>query len=289
MDLPDPLTQRDALPAKGITLGYAGPAPRGRSLAAVVRWTMLVLAVLAILAAVIGIFHPMVSWWEYQAYLGGGTMGTPAAPMVKLPADGPGGLSTPQLTAIRWIYLPEGLLYFAIFLLTQWLFLCPRGSWRIGTSQDDPPGRRAAVAAGFIGMLLSIGLLATLMELPGWWVRLTTEGGVGTRQHFGVVWIIAAVIWAGWTWVFAVYWRSLNRYSALSRAVRWLVAGTILELVVAAPAHAIIVASRNQDCYCELGTYTGVAFGCTAALWLFGPGAFLLFLRERKRRESLLR
>jgi hypothetical protein len=288
MDPPEPIVGGETLPAKPIALDYAGPLPRGRSLAAVIRWTMLVLAVLAILAALIGIFHPLISWWQYQAYLGGGVMGTPAGPLRQLPPDGPSGLSMPELTAIRWVYLPEALLYFGIFLLTQWLFLCPRGSWRIGASQNDPPGRRAAVAAGFIGMLLSIGFLATLMELPGWWVSLTTEGGIGTQQHFGVVWIVAAVIWGGWTWVFSVYWRSLERYTALSRAFRWLVAGTILELAVAAPAHAMIVSSRNQDCYCELGTYTGVAFGCTAALWLFGPGAFLLFLRERRRRASLL-
>jgi hypothetical protein len=239
------------------------------------------------MVAAIGIFHPMVGWFEFQTYLGAGTMGTPAGPLGKF-SNSNSGPTDADISAIRLAYLPEALLYFAVFLLTQWIFLCPRGSWRIRTSPDVPPSRGAALAAGFIGMLLSVGLLATLMELPGWWVKLTTEGGIGTRQHFAVVWIVMAVVWGGWTWVFSIYWRSLDRYTALRRAFRWLIAGTMLELIIAVPAHAVIATSRNEDCYCELGTYTGVAFGCTAALWLFGPGAFLLFMRERKRRDSLL-
>ena len=61
------------------------------------------------------------------------------------------------------------------------------------------------------------------------------------------------LLWTGWSWVFFVYWRSLDRYTALRRAFRWLLAGTMLELLLAAPAQALIVSSRNEDCYCELG------------------------------------
>ena len=97
-----------------------------------------------------------------------------------------------------------------------------------------------------------------------------------------------AVLWTFWSVVFALYWRSLDRYTALRRVFRRLLAGTILEMFVAVPAHAWTVAQKGGDCYCERGTWTGVAFGCTAALWLFGPGAFLLLLRERQRRETLI-
>jgi hypothetical protein len=131
-------------------------------------------------------------------------------------------------------------------------------------------------------------MLAVLMELPGWWVRLTTQNGIGSRQHFALVWIVMPLLWAGWAWIFHRYGHSLERYTALQRVFRWLLAGTVLELIVAVPAHAWILSRRQEDCYCELGTYTGVAFGCTAALWLFGPGAILLFLRERRRRDPLL-
>jgi hypothetical protein len=279
----------DEIPvASRAVLPYERSMPRGRRLARFIRWTMLILAILAILVAVCCILNPMFAVNEVQVYLGGGVIGTPAGPLGQLPTGGIANLQDKDIYAIRRGYLPEGLLYLAMFLLTQWAFLCPRGNWRIRTSQDGPPGRRAAMAAGFIGMLLSIGAIATLMELVGWWIKLTMPDGMNTPQHFGIVWMVMMLLWAAWTWAFSVYWRSLERYTALRRAFRWLVAGTILELLVAVPAHAWIVSTRKQDCYCELGTYTGVAFGCTAALWLFGPGAFLLFLRERRRRDSLI-
>jgi hypothetical protein len=236
---------------------------------------MLVLAVLAIHVAALCIFNPIV---EIREWIGGGALGTPFAPInTKLPQE-----------QIQRVYIPQACAYFAIFLITQWWFLSPRGTWRIRLSLEGPPPRRAALAAGFIGMLLSIGLLATLMELPDWWLALTAEGKINTPQHFGAMWIVVAIVWIAWTIVFHVYWRSLDRYTALRRVFRWLLAGTILEMLIAAPAHALIIRSRGDDCYCERGSWTGIAFGCTAILWLFGPGALLMFLREKRRREQIL-
>jgi len=258
-----------------VILGYRRPAPPARKYAAAVRVVMVALAVIAIHAAALCLLNPALAAREW---LGGGVLGTPFAPInTSLGED-----------RIQQIYLYEALAYFALFLLTQWWFLSPRGSWRIRLSLDGPPPRRAALAAGFIGMLLSIGLLATLMEIPGWWLKLTAGGAIRTPQHFAVMWPVMAILWVGWAIVFHLYWRSLDRYTALRRVFRWLLAGTVLEMLIAAPAHAIIVSRRGNECYCERGTWTGIAFGCTAAFWFFGPGAFLLFLREKRRRERLI-
>lgn len=256
-------------------LSYRRPASPPRKWATTIRVFMVVLAALAIHTAALGLLNPVL---EIGEPLGGGVLGTPFAPLAT------------QLThaQIQQQYWYKALAYLGLFLLTQWWFLSPRGSWRIGLSLDGPPPRRAALAAGFVGMLLSIGMLAALMEIPDWWLRLTAEGHINTPQHFHVMWLVMAVVWAAWTIVFHLYWRSLDRYTALRRVFRWLLAGTILEMLIAAPAHAIIVSNRGEECYCERGTWTGVAFGCTAVLWLFGPGAFLLFLREKRRREQLI-
>ena len=96
------------------------------------------------------------------------------------------------------------------------------------------------------------------------------------------------MLWAGWTVAFAVYWRSLDRHTALSRVFRFLLAGTVLEMLLTVPAHAWVLSRRGEECYCQRATWTGVAFGCTAALWLFGPGTLLLWMRERRRGEALL-
>jgi hypothetical protein len=247
-----------------------------RDLAKFLRFFMLVVAIFVILAAAALLLNPVL---ELGESLGGGILGTPFAPIN-------GTLSDENIQKAYWF---EALVYLGIFLLMQWLFLSPRGRWRIGLSLEGPPPRRAALAAGFIGMLLSIGLFATLMEIPDWWMKLTTVPPAANyahrTQHFGIFWIVMLADWAVWTLVFWSYWKSLDRYSALQKIFRWLVAGTVLELAISVPAHAIVVQARGGDCYCERGTWTGVAFGATAAFWLFGPGAFLLFLREKQRRE----
>ena len=58
-------------------------------------------------------------------------------------------------------------------------------------------------------MLLSIGLLATLMEIPEWWTKLTLlsrgPGERQARQAFGIVWTVMGGLWILWAWVF---WRA---------------------------------------------------------------------------------
>ena len=104
--------------------------------------------------------------------------------------------------------------------------------------------------------------------------RLTLRAGAALfHRCLGAYWHAA--------WVFG---RSL--------APRALLAGTVLELLVSGPAHVWAVRRQSaglfdHDCYCARGSYTGLVFGCTALVWLFGPGVFLLVLRERKRREEL--
>jgi hypothetical protein len=257
------------------------------------RIGMLIAAILAVHLAALLIMHPAFEVTEMQGYLGGGVIGTPFSPItVPVREGGHGRLSSNDERVLEQ-YIPRGCAYLALFLVTQWWFLSPRGSWRIGiprggAADAEPLPRRAIIAAGFIGMLLCTGLIATILELPEWWTKLTTRDGIGTQQHFGIVWIVMAALWIFWSIVFWSYFASLDRYTALRKIFRRLLAGTMLEMFIAAPAHVWIVVRRGGDCYCERGTWTGVAFGVTAALWLFGPGALLLFLREKKRRETII-
>jgi len=271
----------------GIVLEYRR-APQARRGARFIRVGLLIVAIAAIHLAAILILHPTFPRFELQGFLGGGVIGTPFSPLT----------ITKTVDAKQIVYegderhldqyLPRALFYLFLFLVTQWWFLTPKGKWKISLGTGAPISRRSAIAAGFIGMLLSIGLIAALLEIPNWWIALTTENGLQTPQRFGVVWAVMAVMWLGWSFVFWTYYGSMERYSAMQKIFRWLLAGTVLELVIAGPAHALIVAERGGECYCQRGTWTGVAFGATAALWLFGPGAFLLFLREKKRREELI-
>ena len=68
---------------------------------------------------------------------------------------------------------------------------------------------------------------------------------------------------------------------SLKRATRWLLRGSILELLVAVPSHVIV--RRRDDCCAPAGTFWGIATGISVMLLCFGPGVFFLFV-ERCRR-----
>jgi hypothetical protein len=204
--------------------------------------------------------------------------------------DSPGLWGTPAMWLGAWAKgeeassLGAGLIYLAILLAMQCLFLRPRRGWAISLLREGRPMRTSVVGAAFIAMLTSVGLIATVLELPGWWYPLMDKpppwGGIAVLG--GIL-----VLWAAWTAVFFIYWRQGDRYTQLGKMTRGLIAGSFLELIVAAPVQAFTT-DRHQ-CYCARGSYTGLVFGGTAILWAFGPGVALLFWREKVRRERLLR
>src|SRR5690349_15338448 len=127
-------------------LSYRRPLPRPRWTARIFHWAMISIAVLVFLAGVVALMNPV---FEIARPLGGGTLGTPAAPLIE-----------DQESQIRTIYLPEALLYLGIFLWMQWLFLMPHGAWRLESLGGGTLTKRSTIAAGFVAMLLTIGLLA---------------------------------------------------------------------------------------------------------------------------------
>jgi hypothetical protein len=270
-------------PRQPIRLNYAPPARRlGRRL----WWGMLLLAV-GLGGFTFLLFLPVdeVLPWK-MAHLRIGTNGTPVNPVDFRNRSDSRFELVPDW---RLNYVLVSLPYLALFLLTQWLLLMPRGRLRLPLDVEGRPMKRAAVAAGFVAMLLSAGVVAVILEWP-----MEPDGSIWIyaffdeeqkAQHFGLFWLFMLGLWVLWAVIFHLYGRSLDRHTWLTRIFRGLLAGTVLELLVAGPAHAWV--ARNDDCYCARGTYTGLVFGLTAAFWLFGPGVFLLLLREKRRLERL--
>lgn len=169
------------------------------------------------------------------------------------------------------------IIYLGVFLMTQWLFLCPRHVWKMKLEPTGRPMKRAAIGAGFAVMLLSVGLLYSVIDLVK---------PVGETEGIGL-WIfllIPVVLWCIWSVIFWVYRSRGGYYTWTGRVIRGLIAGSVLELFVAVP----IYATRKDMCYCERGSYAGLIFGTTILLWAFGPGVFLLFIKEKHRREKRL-
>ena len=169
-----------------------------------------------------------------------------------------------------------------LLLLTQWAFLRPGKGWTIRMVTVGRPLKTSIFAAGVIAMLLTVGFVALLLELPNWW-----EGIMGVESYWGIicVWITMLIIWGIWSWIFFVYWRQGDRYTQSGRMIRGLVAGSILEAIIAVPVH--IWATRQRECYCCRGTYTTLILAATVLIWAFGPGIVLLYMREKRRIEKL--
>jgi hypothetical protein len=168
-----------------------------------------------------------------------------------------------------------GALVLAWLLFTQWLFLRPRRGWTVELAREGRPMKGAIVAAAFVAMLISSGLVFTLLELTGIWREIGDWPGAWIELPMVAVWVL-------WAIVFARRWRQQERSALLGRVARRLLVGSVLELLVAIPVDRW--SSRREDCYCARGSYLGLVLGGTALMWSFGPLVVLLLVRERVER-----
>jgi len=94
-------------------------------------------------------------------------------------------------------------------------------------------------------------------------------------------------VWTIWAFVFGFYTIGGGRVNFMKRLVRSLIAGSILELLVAVPAH-VLARTRNYCC-AGFGTFWGIAAGISVMLFAVGPAVFVLFARRygdlRRRRK----
>ena len=169
-----------------------------------------------------------------------------------------------------------------LLLLAQWAFLRPGRGWTMRVTTVGRPLKSAVIAAALMATLLTIGMTALLLELPNWW-----EPAIGGSWGITGIWAAMLITWGVWAWIFFVYWRQGDRYTQLGKMIRGLVAGSFLEIFVAVPVH--VWAVRQRECYCCRGTYTTLVFAGAVLLFTFGPGILLLYMREKYRREKLLR
>ena len=100
-----------------------------------------------------------------------------------------------------------------------------------------------------------------------------------------VFWIIVGLSWILWSIVFFIMYRDTERYKTLRNLVATLIAGSLIELLVAIPSHIIVI--RRPGCFVGLMTACGIIGGIFVMLWAFGPGIIFLFLREKRKAELL--
>jgi len=106
------------------------------------------------------------------------------------------------------------------------------------------------------------------VALPGW------QSGLS-------IFIPVLIFWLIWAVIFRRATQSDEPAALMQRLKRWLLRGSILELLVAVPSHVIV--RRRDDCCAPAGTFWGIATGISVMLLCFGPGVFFLFVERCKR------
>ncbi len=93
--------------------------------------------------------------------------------------------------------------------------------------------------------------------------------------------IIGIASWCGWGIAFFRLSRKVDAEDLTSRLCRYLLKGSILELLIAVPTH--IVARCRDYCCAGFMTFIGLTLGISVMLFSFGPGIFFLFVARWRR------
>ena len=124
-------------------------------------------------------------------------------------------------------------------------------------------------------------------KIPGISQMLTALGSDRETVLFFVhVLGVIVLLWITWGTVFYRFARRTDPDGLTQHCVRWLIRGSILELLVAVPSHVFI--RQRSDCCAPIGSFWGIATGLAVMLLAFGPGAFFLFVERVRRRQPRL-
>jgi hypothetical protein len=88
--------------------------------------------------------------------------------------------------------------------------------------------------------------------------------------------VVCALLWLLWGVVFYAFSRNKNDW--VNRATSWLLRGSVLELLIAVPAHVLV--RRRQDCSAPIATGFGITTGIAIMLLSFGPSVLFLFKKR---------
>ncbi len=167
------------------------------------------------------------------------------------------------VTSWQW-WLMVGVLVAGEALL---LFLSVDTSWR-----RRRPRQHLAVTVIFVG--LAVGLLAFLAS----WTLLVGIYGDSDPPPWASSMLLALPLglWAVWAALFYCYYRSSPR--AVAAAVASLLAGSVLELLIAVPTHLVV--RRRHECTAPVVTSFGIVTGIAIMLLSFGPGVLALYKKR---------
>jgi hypothetical protein len=173
-----------------------------------------------------------------------------------------------------WIWLAVLALGQALFLLVP-IHIAER---RLSARR---PVRIPAIVTGlFLANLLCAGALSL-----GCAVMKDDAAETGKFVNFwNIVLVCTVIAWIVWAIAFRRFATSDDPEAFVGRSVRWLLRGSILELLVAIPSHIIV--RRRDDCCAPAITFWGIVTGISVMLLCFGPGVYFLFVEKFRRLQA---
>ncbi len=154
------------------------------------------------------------------------------------------------------------------------LFLSVDTSWR-----RNRPRQHVAISAALTGFLFAVLAVSSVFAFAVAIRRDNVFAGLGEAGGEWVAVLILLAVWIAWWFVFYRFRR--GAHETFERAVAWLLRGSVLELLIAVPAH-VVVRSRG-DCSAPVVTSWGIVTGIAIMLMCFGPGILELY---RKRIDT---
>jgi hypothetical protein len=133
-----------------------------------------------------------------------------------------------------------------------------------------------AMAAGALFALITLGIV--------WSIVAAIFGDDSIEETAALLSLIFLLVnWSVWSWLFRRFARNAEPRSYIRRLMKWLLRGTILELLVAVPSHIIV---RHKDvCCADCITAAGIATGLAVMLISFGPGIYFLYAERIKSKK----
>jgi hypothetical protein len=143
----------------------------------------------------------------------------------------------------------------------------------------------SVAGAAFLGGACVLGILGTVWDVVG--LALTpAPTGPGQWLRGGSLALVPLVLIPAWIvsgTVIALLLRRAGRAhhpDRIDRFVRWIFAGTCVELAIAAPTY--VVAMRRDDCHCSWGSWWAIVAGTASLGVLCGPALVLLATRRAR-------
>jgi hypothetical protein len=191
--------------------------------------------------------------------------------------------------------LPDALKFFLNWGYWLWLAVLVAGQallllLPINLAERRLPARRplrvpVTVGAFFLANLVFAGAFSIVCAVygdhtPDYFDLAYPNDQSGVGALFTAI-VTLLFFWLVWSIVFRHFAESDDPESFLKRITRWLLRGSILDLLVAVPSHIIV--RRRGDCCAPAGTFWGIVTGISVMLLCFGPGVFFLFVERFQR------